>query len=171
MCLCPDGFQGDANTQCLPYECKKDEDCEANKKCSTDRVCRNPCLEQGACGINAQCRVVNRKPLCTCPPKHIGNAQIECKLGSNEECFKNPCGINAKCKDVSGSYECACPEECIGDPYRECICDNYLINLCKDKLCGTSAQCRVVNGNTQCICPSDKPIGDPTIECKYNNFI
>lgn len=168
VCLCPDGYQGDPNKQCLQYECRKDDDCESNKKCSPDGACRNPCLEHGACGLNAQCRVLERKPLCSCPPGYIGNAQVECKQTGNEECLKNPCGINARCRDIPGGYECSCDQGCIGDAYRGCICEEESFKLCRDKLCGIGAQCKVVGEKeTQCYCPTDKPIGDPTIECKY----
>lgn len=167
VCLCPDGFQGDANKHCSPYECNKDEDCESNKKCSSDGYCRNPCLEYGGCGTNAQCRVVDRQPLCTCPLGYIGNPLIECKLNVIDECSKNPCGRNANCRALTGTYECSCAEGCTGDPYKECNCDK---DLCKNKLCGTGAQCRVISGKPQCICPSDKAIGDPTIECEYKNI-
>ncbi|CAH1986493.1 unnamed protein product [Acanthoscelides obtectus] len=166
VCLCPDGYQGDPAKLCEQYECSKDEDCESNKKCGLDKVCRNPCLEHNACGANAQCRVVDRKPLCSCPPGYIGNAQVECKQTKNEECLKNPCGSNAKCKDIPGGYECSCPQNCIGDPYRGCECEQELVNLCKNKLCGVGAKCRVVNRKeAQCYCPAEKPVGDPTIEC------
>lgn len=165
VCLCPDGHQGDPNILCSPYECRHDEDCEANKKCGSDGACRNPCLEQGACGTNAQCRVVDRKPLCSCPPGYIGNGLIECKQSNIDECVKRPCGENTKCRNVPGRYECTCDTGCVGDPNKGCVCQE--INLCKGKLCGNGAECRVVNGKkAQCYCPPDKPSGDPTIECK-----
>lgn len=80
--MCPDGFQGESNIECTRYTCDKDDDCETNKKCGFDKVCRNPCLEQGACGSNAQCKVANRMAHCTCPPGYYGNAQLECKPGN-----------------------------------------------------------------------------------------
>lgn len=83
VCTCPDGFQGEPNVECVRYTCNKDDDCETNKKCdSSDKVCRNPCLEQGACGSNAQCRVINKMAHCTCPLGYYGNAQLECKPGT-----------------------------------------------------------------------------------------
>lgn len=167
VCLCPDGYKGNPHRTCIPYECRKDEDCDVNKKCSTDGACKNPCLEQAACGINAQCRVIDRNAQCSCPPGYIGNALIECKQIGQEECLKNPCGENTKCRDIIGGYECSCLPGCVGDPQRGCVCDGQLVNLCKGKLCGVNADCRVVNGKTaQCYCPSQYPKGDPTIECK-----
>lgn len=167
VCICPDGFTGDPIKLCTAYECIKDEDCESNKKCGSDGSCRNPCLEPGACGINAQCRVLDKQALCSCPPGYIGNAQFECKQSKNEECLKNPCGSNAKCKDIPGGYECSCAPGCTGDAYRGCICEAETENLCKNKLCGTGAICKVVNGKeAQCYCPNGLS-GDPTIECEF----
>lgn len=166
LCVCPDGYQGDPLIKCVPYECQSDDDCESNKKCSVDGACRNPCLEHKACGLNAQCRVVERKPHCTCPPGYIGNGLIECKQGGNEDCLKNPCGDNTKCRNIPEGFECSCLPGCIGDATKGCTCEDPLINLCKTKLCGAGAQCRVVNGNkAQCYCPPERSAGDPTIEC------
>lgn len=155
---------------CTPYECRRNEDCDLNKRCSEDGACKNPCLENNACGINAQCKVNNRRAQCSCPPGYIGNARIECKKAENEQCSKNPCGENAKCKDTANGYMCSCAPGCVGDPLKSCKCQGPLQNLCKDKLCGANADCRVVNGKTaQCYCPEEYPIGDPTIECMYLN--
>lgn len=168
ICLCPDGYQGDPKKNCAQYECRTDEDCEANKKCSSEGVCKNPCLEPGACGTNAQCKIVNKNAQCSCPPNFIGNALIECKPKGSEECLRNPCGENSKCKDLPGGFECSCLPGCVGDAYRGCVCDRHLVDLCKNKLCGVRAQCKVVNGKSaQCFCPAEFPSGDPTIECKY----
>ncbi|KAF5291111.1 hypothetical protein FQA39_LY14353 [Lamprigera yunnana] len=165
VCLCPDGYQGEPSTLCTPYECRTDGDCEINKKCGRDGACKNPCLEKGACGINAQCKVDRRKTQCSCPPGYIGNAKIECKQSIPESCSKNSCGENAKCKDVTNGYECSCAANCNGDPYKECVCEEPKLNLCKDQLCGVNAKCKVFEGKPQCYCPSEYPLGDPTIEC------
>lgn len=168
VCLCPDGYQGEPTKACQPYECRTNDDCELNKKCSPDGACRNPCLEQNACGVNAQCRVVERNAQCSCPPGYIGNAQIECKLTKGDECSKNPCGSNTQCRDVApGAYECMCLPGCVGDAYQGCSCEGEGKNLCSNKLCGINAECRVVDGKTaQCFCPPELPFGDPVIECK-----
>jgi hypothetical protein len=51
------------------------------KRCQNNR-CVLPCLEAGACGVNAVCRSVNHKAQCLCPPGYFGNAQIDCKQGT-----------------------------------------------------------------------------------------
>lgn len=167
VCFCPDGFQEDTSKNCVRYECQINEDCESNKKC-INGSCKNPCLDAGVCGLNAQCKVVEREAQCSCPPNYIGNALVECKPKGNEECLKNPCGKNTKCRDLEAGFECTCLPGCIGDPYRGCDCEGHLVNLCKNKLCGVKAQCKVVNAKiAQCFCPAEYPSGDPTIECKY----
>lgn len=165
VCLCPDGYKGEPKQNCIPYECTVDEDCEPNKHCDSSGACRNPCLEHNICGINAQCRVINRKAQCSCPPSYIGNSRIECKINKGDECLRNPCGEHSKCRDIPGGFECSCAPGCIGDPYRGCICD--MTNLCKNKPCGVNAACQVINNKeAQCYCPPSYPSGDPHIECK-----
>lgn len=168
VCLCPDGFRGDAKRGCTSYECSIDEDCEPNKRCDSSGACRNPCLEQGACGGNAQCRVINRKAQCSCPPDYIGNPRVECKISRSDECVRNPCGENSRCRDIPGGFECSCAPGCIGDPYRGCVCEGQLSNLCRNKQCGVNAGCRVVNNkDAQCYCPPKYPVGDPLVDCEY----
>lgn len=166
ICLCPDGFHGEPTRTCTPFECRVDEDCDTDKRCDQDKVCRNSCQETGVCGENAQCKVINRKPHCSCPPGYIGNAIVECKQSSPDECLKNLCGENTKCKQTNTGYECHCSSNCIGDPYKGCVCDKELISLCKNKLCGVNALCKIINRTPQCYCPKSYPNGDPTIECK-----
>lgn len=139
-----------------------------NRRSENRKLRMNFFLFSGACGLNAQCKVMDRKAQCSCPPGYIGNALIECRQSSGEECLRNPCGENTKCKDLPGGFECSCQPGCVGDAYRGCVCDAKLVNLCKNKLCGVRAQCRVTDGKSaQCFCPAEYPSGDPTIECKY----
>ena len=68
-CHCPVGHVGDPFTSgCHPEgNCPNgDSDCPPQSTCMAGR-CVNPC--DGGCGPNALCSVVNRKPVCTCPPK------------------------------------------------------------------------------------------------------
>lgn len=169
VCLCPDGYSGEPLKSCQPYECLADADCAPDKYCSPSKTCKNPCLEVGACGRNAQCRVVDRHAQCMCVPGYFGNAAVECKQGGDAACLKNPCGDNARCRDLSeGNYECSCAPNCIGDPHKGCLCDAKLINLCKDKQCGVNAACRITSlQEAECHCPDNYPSGDPYIECKY----
>lgn len=166
VCLCPDGYRGEPKVACTSYECTTDEDCESNKLCDKNGACRNPCLEQGVCGTNAQCRIVNRRAQCSCPPNYIGNPQVECRVSKLDECLRNPCGENSRCRDIPGGFECSCAPGCIGDAYKGCVCED----LCRNKPCGVNAGCKVINNTPQCYCPSVYPVGDPHIECKLILF-
>jgi len=168
LCLCPDGYQGEPTQKCTQYECQIDTDCENNKRCDGG-VCRNPCLESGVCGNNANCRVVNRKAQCSCAPGFLGNPEIECQQPSPVSCAKNPCGENARCREMPGGYECSCMSGCVGDPRKGCVCDGEQVNACHNQPCGINAACRIRNNNEpECYCPPQNPNGDPYIECKKN---
>jgi hypothetical protein len=54
--------------------------CEADEECPLDKACHNTlCVNPCQCGINAECTVINHKPLCYCPPGYSGNPEIECQ--------------------------------------------------------------------------------------------
>jgi hypothetical protein len=57
-------------------------ECSIDSDCSKDQVChQNRCSERCApevCGFNAICKLVERKPVCTCPPGFTGMASLEC---------------------------------------------------------------------------------------------
>lgn len=170
VCLCPDGYKGDPAKQCNLYECDNDENCDNDKKC-VNGACKNMCLQSGACGINAQCRVSNRNAQCSCPPGYFGNPQTECQPQMPGACARNPCGNNARCRDVIGGYECSCAPGCVGDPRKGCICGDHLMNVCANQQCGKNAACRVLNQDEpECYCPPEYPNGDPYTSCKYNFF-
>lgn len=80
VCLCPSGYRGKPNEECLRNECDVDSNCDMEKSCKSNK-CVNPCLEPGACGINAMCRSVQHKAKCSCPSGYYGNALVECKQG------------------------------------------------------------------------------------------
>jgi len=82
VCLCPNGFGGNPTSECIKNECQVDTDCDMDNHC-LENQCVNPCLVNGACGINAMCRVVLHKPQCLCPPGYYGNAQVQCKIGTS----------------------------------------------------------------------------------------
>lgn len=167
VCLCPEGYQGEPSQECYQRECFRHEDCDPNKQCSDNGVCTNACLQQGICGFNAQCRIINRTVHCSCPPGHYGNPNINCKFGS-DMCLRRPCGINAKCRETTNGRECECPAGCYGDPQKVCICDTG--DLCKDTSCGVNAACRIYKNQPQCYCPPEYPAGDPKYACKFIYF-
>lgn len=168
LCMCSDGYRGEPSQECSLFECQKDADCEADKRCK-DGSCKNPCLEFGTCGVNAQCRVINRKSHCSCPPGHAGNPLVECQQVTPGACLRNPCGDNAVCKESSnGGYECSCEVGCVGDPKRSCLCGERQVNACAKMKCGQNAGCRILGHNEpECYCPSEYPQGDPYVQCKF----
>ena len=95
---------------------------------------QNPC-EPSPCGPNAECRVINGAPSCSCLSEFIGappNCRPECV--SNSECPSQFACMNKKCRDP-------CPGSC-----------------------GANAECRVVSHTPMCICP-DHYTGDPFTQC------
>lgn len=50
-------------------------DCPYNKACINNK-CQDPCY--GACGLNAECQVINHYPKCICPIGQTGNPLIAC---------------------------------------------------------------------------------------------
>ncbi|XP_036344722.1 fibrillin-3-like, partial [Rhagoletis pomonella] len=164
LCYCPDGYEGEPSKECVQFECAQDADCEPNKRCDAGK-CRNPCLEYGACGVNAQCRVVDRKPQCSCPPDYFGSPETECRP-LDGGCANHPCGANSKCTEVPGGYECACLDGCMGDAHKGCVCEGHLVNACAEQPCGQNSACRVLDHNeAQCYCPEESPYGDAYVQC------
>lgn len=82
-CACVSEFYGDPYTGCRP-ECVMNTDCPRSLSCINNK-CKDPC--PGTCGINAECRVVNHSPTCTCFNGYIGNALSACSLPSKNYFF------------------------------------------------------------------------------------
>ncbi len=164
VCLCLKGFQRDAVRGCRRADCAVDNDCAADKKCVRGR-CENPCAVSGACGRNAECRVVAHEPRCVCPPGHYGNPRVTC-IEDRDDCAGNPCGINAVCENRVSGHHCKCNPGCTGDATVRCECPRP-DDGCKNHKCGEKARCRL-NYLSQpvCYCPSDYPKGDPDVACQ-----
>lgn len=75
-CTCLPEYFGDPYTMCRP-ECVINTDCSRDKACVNNK-CKNPC--EGACGINADCRVANHAPSCYCLPGYTGNPLSSCRI-------------------------------------------------------------------------------------------
>lgn len=171
FCLCPDGFSGEPTTKCIQVECQSNDNCDLDKKC-VDGSCKNPCLEKGVCGLNAQCRVENRQSVCSCLRGFGGDPNVECQEPRILSCQRNTCGINSFCLDTPSGPECKCQTGCIGDPLRGCTCDGELMNSCNDHRCGINAMCKMdSNGNPSCHCSPVYPNGDPNIECNLLTMV
>lgn len=74
-CSCLPNFVG-RPPNCRP-ECINDSECPNNLACKNEK-CRDPC--PGACGVNAQCTVVNHGPVCSCFQGYIGDPFNSCSL-------------------------------------------------------------------------------------------
>ena len=75
-CQCIPEYFGDPYVACRP-ECTINADCPSNRACQSLK-CVDPC--PGLCGVNAQCRVINHIPTCTCNQGYIGDPFTSCRL-------------------------------------------------------------------------------------------
>lgn len=75
-CSCLPEYFGDPYTGCRP-ECVINTDCDRSKACLNNK-CRDPC--PGTCGINAECRVINHAPSCTCRIGYSGDPLKACTV-------------------------------------------------------------------------------------------
>lgn len=175
-CSCLANYQGPP-PNCRP-ECIVNTDCPSTKACISEK-CRDPCI--GSCGFNADCRVQNHIPICTCIEGFIGDPFTQCQpkrvepVVPEDPCSPNPCGPNAQCN----SGLCTCLPLYNGDPYRGCrpectmntdcspnkACSNFkCIDPCRGT-CGQSADCAVINHIPTCSCPAGYE-GDPFTACR-----
>lgn len=73
-CVCRPGYFGNPYLACRP-ECILNSDCPSNKACINNK-CEDPC--SGACGVNAQCEIVNHFPVCVCAAGFSGDPFVAC---------------------------------------------------------------------------------------------
>lgn len=74
-CICLPDYQGNPYEGCRP-ECVLSSDCPPNRACIRNK-CADPC--PGTCGQNAECRVINHVPSCSCIPEFTGDAFKFCQ--------------------------------------------------------------------------------------------
>lgn len=79
-CSCLQNYIG-SPPNCRP-ECVVNTDCPSQMACITEK-CRDPC--PGSCGFNAECRVQNHIPTCTCVAGFVGDPFTQCspKIGTH----------------------------------------------------------------------------------------
>jgi len=70
-CTCPEGYIRDENGRCVPgtfveVTCTADDDCPTSEAC-INRICADPC----GCGLNADCVIVEHKPVCVCKVRKL----------------------------------------------------------------------------------------------------
>lgn len=160
-------------------ECSIDSHCPDETLC-INHHCKDPCLI-GICGLDAECRVINHKPLCDCPENYDGDPYIECILNGMDAnqtndfmpCDPNPCaGIeNTMCIEQNGMGTCVCLPNYYGDPEKEsgcmpkctehmdCPANRACIQRkCRDpceNVCPENADCHITaNRMAMCACKS-----------------
>ncbi len=72
-------------------------------------VCRDPCSDPHACGINAICTMTGHKKQCGCPPSFTGNPAVECVR------IPTTCVSDAACPTTMGCHEGICMLQCTSD--------------------------------------------------------
>lgn len=73
VCSCLPTFVG-SPPACRP-ECVSSSECPSDKACINQK-CVDPC--PGTCGYNAQCRVNNHSPICSCKNGFVGDPFTRC---------------------------------------------------------------------------------------------
>lgn len=179
ICICPEGYVSSGSGTCKPTEpvlkvggCIADSDCASDKAC-VNGICRNPCN----CGPNAECRIKDHKPVCSCEQGYEGNPEIECiRIGcrSNDECSGQhscvnrqcvpvcaadgrSCGERAQCYGINHRAVCECPPGYSGDPRQACL----LLGCRSDLDCPFDKACI----NNKCQDPCEK-----TAVCAINEI-
>lgn len=84
-CKCLPEYFGDPYTGCRP-ECILNSDCDQSKACVKNK-CVDPC--RGTCGLNAECRVINHAPSCSCLKGYIGNPLSGCHVIPASKAFSS----------------------------------------------------------------------------------
>lgn len=160
ICVCPEGYVSSGNGTCEPVRslvkvgCLSDAECPADRACIND-ICRSPC---GQCaGDNAECRVRDHKPVCSCAAGYDGNPEIRCvPMGCradsecagthtcrNRQCVPacgagdRPCGERAQCYGINHRAVCECPAGLSGNPLQSCV----LLGCRTDAECPSSQAC------------------------------
>lgn len=135
ICSCLANYIG-SPPGCRP-ECTVSSECHFNEACINQK-CSDPC--PSICGINANCRVNNHSPICSCKESYTGDPFTNCHLSKIFDYYKiifilniftvvkdvqtfildvcrpNPCGANAQCRDIGGQPSCSCLQGFMGIP-------------------------------------------------------
>uniref|UniRef100_A0A0K2TAS5 Putative LOC101893139 [Musca domestica] n=1 Tax=Lepeophtheirus salmonis TaxID=72036 RepID=A0A0K2TAS5_LEPSM len=181
-CECPDGYVKGELKGCktLPpiiSGCERNDDCSNSTSC-INAICRSPC----ACGLNADCKIIDHQPVCTCKPGFYGDPEIECTdtvCQSDNECQEThacrngectqvcgadnlPCGGEAECRGVAHQATCYCPAGLTGNPFVTC----NIVSCSDNSDCPTDKEC--INKLCTDSCSISNPCGSKS-ECKVKN--
>ena len=76
VCSCRSGYKGHpVSAQGCQPECSSHRDCPSTKTC-INHHCVDPC--PGACGIDAECKAQDHRPVCFCPYGLSGDPYLRC---------------------------------------------------------------------------------------------
>lgn len=138
VCSCLPEYVG-SPPGCRP-ECVVSSECPSDKACLNQK-CKDPC--PGVCGTNAECRVNNHSPICSCRNGFTGNPFTRCNpiprksmprdfiKRKNQQRLTNYISVNAAPQDTP-----------ISQPTNPCV----------PSPCGQNAQCQDRNGVPSCSC-------------------
>ena len=123
MCSCLPGYFG-GPPNCRP-ECLLSSECQLSQAC-VQQKCVDPCPR--TCGANAECKVVNHNPICSCPKGYSGDPFFNCNKdpevvrppAPHIPCVPDPCGPNSICREINGFGFCSCQDGYKGDPFSGC---------------------------------------------------
>lgn len=177
-CRCISEYMGNPYEGCRP-ECVINSDCSPNLACIRNK-CQDPC--PGICGQNAECKVINHIPTCSCVATFVGDPFTSCQLRDpvvyKNPCQPSPCGPNSQCREINGQAVCSCAVDYTGSPPNcrpectintECSSDKACHKFkCRDPCrgtCGINAKCEVINHNPICSCLTGY-VGDPFTRCQ-----
>ncbi|CAH1100710.1 unnamed protein product [Psylliodes chrysocephalus] len=186
ICICPPGYISSGSGTCNPVTavtvvgaCISDSDCPATKACYNG-ICKNPCT----CGPNAECRIKDHKPICTCKQGYDGNPELECRrIGCradsecstqhtciNRQCVPvcaadgTSCGDKAVCYGYNHRAVCECPPGLKGNPRVSC----NVVGCRIDSDCPSNRAC--INTKCELPCTVANPC-DAVAECKVYNHV
>lgn len=179
VCSCEQGYDGNAEIQCVRIGCRSDSECSGTHAC-INRECVPACTsDRSICGERAICNGINHKALCQCPSGFSGNPYTACVLlgcrsdaecpttkacinnKCDNPCEKTVCGRNEICQVYDHRAECSCPPGYVGDSIKGC---NQFDEVCRlDSDCASQTACI----RSECVnpCTATQPCG-VNAECK-----
>ena len=163
LCVCNEGFTGNALNNCYLIGCRSDDECPATEAC-INKQCTDPCLYT-QCGAQAICRSdYNHKARCHCPDGYRGNPLVRCErpectrddecafnLACRNERCEDPCncGVGAQCRVNNHRAQCRCPPGYVGNPDVRCEIQEVkkapqctMDSECSSKLACFSGECK-----------------------------
>ena len=176
-CTCRPGYQGKPpHCTSATSRCYIHQDCQPNEMC-IQRQCTSSCNNH-RCGRNAQCQVVNRTPVCSCPPGFLGDGYKDCvqdrftapyeeleerlrpECINDGECPRFLACIHQKCQNPCPSVCGPSVENCYVNDHKA-VCNGIRIN-CPPGDLSCAPHRGAIGGCQRTNC-------GPNSECKDNN--